>query len=263
MSRLAEFHLFDQVLLTKLVAGHRQAAGAPAALALLLSSVPERRHLAAQRKRLEGQLQRLKSIDAPALMIDSAEQDLAPRARLQRRLAAGEPVLEAELADLARTGTKPMPAAYDFIEWLADDDARAAGPGPELSDGWLHNFSAATADVREALFGARPLLIDGIAVLGGPRTCVHDVADLPRIRGFFEAILQERPPDLDAFRRWYLHLNADRFSLSAEPHATPAPGPLAWELATSLATARHDIESMVRMFRNGERRRWCVQVCAE
>jgi hypothetical protein len=127
-----------------------------------------------------------------------------------------------------------------------------------MSDPWVDGFSVTTPSVREAMFGARDLVIRGTHILGADRGRVHDVASIPAVREFFERCLIFPPPPLADYRRWYPHLHAMNFVETDA--ATPSGGVLEWEYASELAAAARSIRAIVAMLKNCERRKWCLQV---
>jgi hypothetical protein len=262
MSRLAEFHLYDQPVLEGLVRGFRRARGDHKALAGLIGAAKEPRFPKARAAHLRQVLARYRELGAPDVVVRNCRREAEPRAFLLERIANGDVIAEWEVLDLALRAKRQIPAAFDTIGWLADDATRNAKPTPDLRDGWVHAFSVKTPAVREALYASKALHVDDVPVLGADRLWVHSVSDLPRIRGFFEALLLRPPPPIEDYRDWYPHLHAMEFSMD-DTRAVPDPGPLAWQYARELASAARAIASVVRMLRDCERRRFCVQVCSE
>lgn len=262
MSRLAEFHLYDQPLLESLVRDFRKASGDRGALAKLVGETCEPRFSKARAGQLRTALARYRELDAPDVLILNCRREIEPRALLLERIHDGEVIAEWEVLDLALRAKRQIPAALDMIGWLADDAVRSAMPTPALRDGWVHSFSVGTPAVREALFASKPLCVDEVPVLGAERLWAHAVSDLARIREFFAALLLRPPPPIEEYRGWYPHLHAMAFAVD-DARAVPEPGPLAWEYACELARASRAIASLVRMLGDCERRRLCVQVCSE
>ena len=263
VSRLAEFHLYDIAVLTSLTTQFREARGKKRALRRLVEHAEEPRFAAARDRDLRATLKRFRALKAPELLIENCRRELEPRAFLLERLEErGQPLAEWELYDLALRSKKAIPAEFDFVEWLADHDARTRGPTPDMTDGWVQPFSSTAPGVRDALFGSKRLDVGGVPTLGADRCWVHDLAALARARRFFEALVELSPPPLEQYRRWYPHLHAMRFAMG-DNEKVPADGPLAWEYATELAAARRAITRVVSMLKNCERRGWCVQVCCE
>lgn len=262
MSRLEEFHLYDQTALETLVSAFRQAQGNQRALRELVQNAAEPHWPRALKDKLRARLKRLREMDAPEMLIENHRRQIEPRRFLLERLRQGEAIEEWELFDLALRAKKQIPAQYSFIGWIADIEGRRADPNSEMNDLYIEPFSSTNAVVREALFGSKELHIGDRATLGGERQWVHSAADLPGVRRFFEELLERPPPPREDYRRWYLPLNAHRLHGAPETQV-PGDGPLAWAYANELAQAARAIRGLVTMLENAEKRRWCVQIVCE
>lgn len=262
MSHMEEMELYDEAALGALVRGFRRAEGDRRAIEKLVRDARTPRPSRAQQAKLRADLDKLRSIEAPKIILASRVREVDPHAYLLDRLTWEEPIEEHEVHYLALREKRPFPPQHGFITWLADREARRAGPTPDMREGWIHGLSVTSPMVREALFGAETLVVDGIEIFAPDRAWVHATASLPAVRRFLEGLLHTAPPPLDEYQRWYPHLHAMRFSLSDEA-AVPAEGPLAWDYAGALADAARAIRAMVSMLKRCEKRGWCVRVLSE
>jgi hypothetical protein len=248
MSRLSMFELYDTVILSRVVRAFRSAEGDHAALVELVTRAEEPRYSKTRAATLRKSLVRLRELQAPELLVEDARRTLEPRALLLERLAEGHALREWELYSLAARDKRPLPRKYTTIEWLLDEAGRREGPPVVSDDGWIPEFRASTPSVREALFGAGPLLVDGRPTLGQERAWVLDVAAATTTRRLIEDLLTRVPPPLEEYRTWYRHLHALEFTMNAD-RPVPDDGPLAWDYARSLTQAAREATSMASMLR--------------
>lgn len=240
MSHLQQLVAYDQGLLDQALAGSdaRQLIDT-----FKPWSSPETKAAAAL-------LLRLIELQAPDVIIENTRFRADPHGFIAEQLRRGEVPERDLLIELARRTVLPMktsPDTWQQARWVADAEARVV---VEEHEHWPFITGAPGAAAVAAVFEGAPL--DGIRR-------IHRLESLDAFAAFFERLLQQAPPPLDEYRRWYRALHSERFAL-IDGERVPDDGALAWDYARFLSVIGRDVARIARFARLCRRRRWALVI---